>query len=77
MDGLSANGMGMAATLAFRLKECGPTCGWSAPSASWRTVGPAGRQPVSFLDSVVLYHCGRRRIRFVALADLFDHLLVG
>jgi hypothetical protein len=29
------------------------------------------------LDSVVLYHCGRRRIRFVALADLFDHPLVG
>jgi 1-acyl-sn-glycerol-3-phosphate acyltransferase len=36
---------------------------------------------VSFLDPVVLavalYDCGRRKVRFVALADLFDHPLVG
>ena len=36
---------------------------------------------VSFLDPVVLalalYDCGRRKARFVALADLFDHPLVG
>jgi 1-acyl-sn-glycerol-3-phosphate acyltransferase len=36
---------------------------------------------VSFLDPVVLavalYDCGLRKVRFVALADLFDHPLVG
>jgi 1-acyl-sn-glycerol-3-phosphate acyltransferase len=36
---------------------------------------------VSFLDPVVLavalYACGRRKVRFLALADLFDHPLVG
>jgi 1-acyl-sn-glycerol-3-phosphate acyltransferase len=36
---------------------------------------------VSFLDPVVLavalYPCGRRKVRFVALADLFDQPLVG
>ena len=36
---------------------------------------------VSFLDPVVvavaLYACGRRKVRFLALADLFDQPLVG
>jgi 1-acyl-sn-glycerol-3-phosphate acyltransferase len=36
---------------------------------------------VSFLDPLVLalalYDCGRRKVRFLALADLFDHPLVG
>ena len=36
---------------------------------------------VSFLDplvlAVALYDCGRRKVRFVALADLFDQPLVG
>jgi 1-acyl-sn-glycerol-3-phosphate acyltransferase len=36
---------------------------------------------VSFLDplvlAVALYDCGRRKVRFLAFADLFDHPLVG
>jgi 1-acyl-sn-glycerol-3-phosphate acyltransferase len=36
---------------------------------------------VSFLDPLVLalalYDCGRRKVRFLALADLFDQPLVG
>ena len=36
---------------------------------------------VSFLDplvlAVALYDCGRRKVRFVALAELFNHPLVG
>jgi 1-acyl-sn-glycerol-3-phosphate acyltransferase len=40
-----------------------------------------GANHVSFLDPLILalalYDCGRRKVRFLALADLFDQPLVG
>ena len=102
MDGLSVNGMGMASTLAFRLKGCGlsvkgkfaalvpsaPLTGGStcadvasrptSNSMDWSSRGappgtPGGLPSVAALVSPD----AEVQIDAVALADLFDHPLVG